>query len=202
MQVKKIRVLFDCDGIFSDIVPHVLDLIADKTGVRHELSEVTDSLDILGSIGKKHLEKELLEPAVETDKFCLTIPVIEKAVTAFNEIRSFCDVFIVTAPYHQEPWMHHREAWLKKHLGLTKKQIVQTHAKFICHGDVFIDDNIQNVVAWKKEWPSKCGIVFSTQHNKHLAVANDLIVTDNWDKIVKIIRRLSDNNDGSTTNKV
>lgn len=183
---KKPRLLFDCDGVLSDIVVHFLTTISKETGITHHPSEITD-LDILKSIGKSHLEHHI-EHAVLYDEFCLSMSVLGKAKSALKKLATYGEVFVVTAPYHQSPWMHHREQWLKNKLKIDKHHIIHTHAKYVVDGDFFIDDNVKHVNEWKQAHPAGCAILFSSLYNTNSVLIDGVIRTNDWNQIIEMVK--------------
>jgi len=62
-------------------------------------------------------------------------------------------------------WRDKRDEWLQEHFGELGKNVVHTGHKYLCDGDVFIDDKPSNVFTWAKHHRDKRALLWSQFHN-------------------------------------
>lgn len=82
------------------------------------------------------------------------------------ELRTWADVYAVTAPLDGAPtWTHDRETWLFDRLDFAPDRIIHARDKSIIGGDAFIDDRVSSVRAWDRTHLDGLGIVWAEPHN-------------------------------------
>lgn len=181
--------MVDCDGILSDFVTPTLELIYLHTGDRHTHEEITQ-WDVFAATGKKQHE-HILTDAVTRGGFCASLPVLAESQDGVEKLRKLGDVYVVTSPFDAPSWVYERTKWLEKFFGFTKKQIVNTAAKYVVAGDVLIDDSERNLKEWK-EHMDELGIdalpvLLDSPWNRH--VDHDGVHrVHNWDTLVESVR--------------
>lgn len=96
--------------------------------------------------------------------------------------RSGWDIYYVTQPLignHQ--WEDCRRQWFR-HYGLDDNRLVFTSQKHICSGDVFVDDNADNVINWKAHNPNGIGYPFGDV---------GIVTPQHWLDLIAYLSRLS-----------
>lgn len=145
---RRLRALIDCDDVLAGFTPRVIELVAERTGVRHNIEDITkwDLFDAIG--GDPALRREVYD-IIKSEGGCGSLELLEGAKEGLERLRDVADIYIVTAPFiGSKTWVHERYEWLKHHLGIDHWHVVQTHAKEVCSGDIFVDDKLANVVKW------------------------------------------------------
>lgn len=148
----KPTLLLDCDGILANFIEACLALLAVRTGRKyaHDVIKTWDVFDSLPT--DKHL-RPVIYDELKRPNGCLNIPVYPGAQAGVAKLREHFEVVIVTSPFVGAPtWMSERETWLKRHFDIGHKNIIHTHQKHRILGDVFIDDKVEHVEQWTKQW--------------------------------------------------
>lgn len=163
--MRKKRVLIDSDGVMSDLLSPVLDVINKASGSEFTHQDVHE-YNICEGLGVPHMVT-VMRDACATPGFVHKMPEVPFAREGVLVLREIADVFAVTTPMSVPTWAYERELWLKERMGFTKDRIVQTEAKHVIVGDVLIDDKVENVLEWAKHHPEGLGIIFHAPYNKN-----------------------------------
>lgn len=148
MEFDRPIVLVDCDGVLSRANSMFFDCIEPILGRRPDDSEVTQ-WSILGCFNLDHFEPACDAMIIEK-RMCLNMPEYDGAFEAIDALRTVASVHCVTAPYHTDTWVNERRQWLRTRFGFAKDEIHFTSGKYICQGDVFIDDNLEHALLYAK----------------------------------------------------
>jgi len=153
------RALLDVDGVVADFVGHVIALTGSPI-TREDVLE-WDIFSILGPLKKEGLA------LMEDPHFWETLPLIEGAVQGVGKLAKTHELFWVTSPWPTcKGWDVARRGWLKKHFDVDPKHVVITSSKFLCTGDMFIDDHVDNVRDWVKYHPAGRALLFDAPYNQ------------------------------------
>lgn len=135
-------VLLDVDGVISDFCAGVdaiaSELQAPATGWTHWKLE--DNFPD---------HKQAILDAVRAPGFALNLPEVPASIAAVRKLmaRPELRVVFVTAPMSgSATWCSERVDWLESRLGPV--EIVFASKKDLIKGDVFVDDNVDNVRSW------------------------------------------------------
>ncbi len=79
--------------------------------------------------------------------------------------------------------MHEREQWLEANFGFHHKQIVHTSAKYLCKGDVLIDDKPDNLILWAAEHPDGLALLWNQSYNNKETAAG-LTRVHGWPEVL------------------
>lgn len=179
------RVLLDVDGVLADFLAPSLPVLARLTGRTWAESEFK-TWDIFDTVPRQY-EKPFFD-AVNTPGWCLNIPVFEEAVAGVARLRELADLYVVTSPMNHVPtWMFEREQWLREHFSIPHKRVVHTSAKFLCLGDILVDDKPANILAWEAEHPNGIGLLWDQPYNQNIQVRHR--VTD-WTQVLRVVEHL------------
>jgi 5'(3')-deoxyribonucleotidase len=160
----KPRVLVDVDGVLADFLTPALKIIERLTGRAYRPEEIL-RWDLFETIGKEW-EQPFLALCNEPG-FAASCPVLPGAQEGLRALQEVATVYIVTSPLNHNPtWTHERELWLHDHFGIHHKQIVHTSAKYLCLGDVIIDDRPKNITDWEAEHPDGLGLLWDAPWNR------------------------------------
>lgn len=183
--MRKPKVLLDVDGVLADFLTPALGILGRLTGRSWRAEEIT-SWDLFEIVGKRWEEPFFETCAVPG--FAAALEVCGGAKEAVAVLREISDLYVVTSPMHLSPtWTYEREEWIRSHFGIGGNRIVHTAAKYLCVGDVFVDDRPYNVQKWRYEHPSGLGILWDAPYNR---LERGLPRTSDWSDVIQAVRNL------------
>lgn len=142
---RKIRILIDLDDTLSDFLQTLLNKYNDKYNTNHNIS-ICDRWGI-GDL----FEHDIFALIDEEEDFFVNVPPKDKAIGSVQVILDNShkfDVFIVTACNKPEHYIQ-KVKWVQKWLpSFPIDRIIPTSEKSCIWGDIFIDDNPQNLSDW------------------------------------------------------
>lgn len=164
---NKLRYLIDCDGVVADFSRHVIEC----TGSSLTPADITEwnIFKLVGEAdggGKMRHAYDLMEDT----EFWRSLPLLEGAEEGIRKIKEAGhDVYWVTSPWPTcSGWDVARREWLCSNFEwATNDHVIITSAKYVCLGDVFIDDHIKNVEKWKQWHPTKSGLLMKAPYNQN-----------------------------------
>lgn len=186
--MQRPRILLDVDGPIADFVAPALDAIFQVTGRRFKVSDHANGWDIFSGLGLSDDETKEVFRVMQVPGLCLGIPTVPGAREGVEELRKFADVWAVTSPFGGEHWMHERDAWLVRHMGFHKNQVlhVRGESKHGVYGNVLVEDKIDTLESWRAEWPGETPVLFELPYNQDHGW-NSLSAPD-WRCLVAVIR--------------
>ena len=141
-----VRVLLDVDGVLADFCSPVLEWLG-FAGEHHRIVEH----DILKCFDLEHLQTELND-FCGRGGFCEGLVVHDGAVEFVERLRKNFEVVVVTSPYVEiRGWEQDRRAWLKRHFGFEKRDVVFASRKSLVSGDFLVDDYPKNFEEFRGE---------------------------------------------------
>lgn len=164
MKTTKPRVLLDVDGVLADFLTPSLKVIESVTGEPVPPEYLTE-WDFM-----RHYDKETSKKFYDIFKsegWCFNLEVYPGAVEAVKELRGYADVYFVTSPMHGRHWAFERTEWLDKHFGARRDHVVHTNAKYLCVGDVLVDDKPSHIIEWELSHPKGTGLLWNQPYNKY-----------------------------------
>lgn len=103
-------------------------------------------------------------------EFWLRLPTTAGAVFGVEKLRKAGhDIHVVTSSFEScKGWEHARRAALRTQFDIDAKFVTVTAQKHLVCGDVFVDDKIENVVAWGARWQRQLGAayLYDLPHNR------------------------------------
>lgn len=186
--MRRLKVLFDCDGVLRQFTGGALKVVARVTGRHHDVSEVT-RYDFCEALGLSRDEARAVKQAIGVTRgFASSLDVYPDAVGALRAIRAVADVRVVTSPWNSnDTWTSDTEKWLYQNFGIPFVHVHHTHDKASIFGDVFVDDKLEHVREWKDAWPSKTAVFWRTPHNAHESTPDGAVSMNRWDSLVNLI---------------
>lgn len=185
-KTKRPLLLLDCDGVLSDFVGGVLEIVEDVTGLTFE-SEDVDQFDFCEALGIRGDDARVIKRAIAEPGFCERLQPYEGARAGVIALQEIADVHVVTTPWHSSPmWTYERESWLWRHFKIPFARVHHTDVKAMIPGDVLIDDRTSVVEAWRAAWPEKLAIRWNTPHNA--SDKFDGVRTRDWSVVREIVR--------------
>lgn len=156
------RVLLDVDGVLADFVSSAARVVERVTGAPLPV-DALEEWDIFRSYPKE-VQNEIYG-ACKTEGWCLALEPYQGAVDFVRRLDEVADVYFVTSPMGGPHWAYEREQWLKKHFGTHHHKVVSTNAKYLCVGDVFVDDKFSHVEKWSKFHRPGIGVLWTQPYN-------------------------------------
>ena len=196
MMNRRCRVLLDCDGILADFVSRWLSII-NACGVRVSEAEIT-SWDIFEAIKPRFSSEEAFRNArrvctvaTGSEGFHNDLLPYADAVDGVARVSELADVHIVTSPWNGPFWCHERDAWIEDHFGISRKRVTHTAAKYICVGDVLVDDKLENLTEWKEHHPNGAALLWHRPWNASAEIPRGVNVVRDWIGVETIVRALT-----------
>lgn len=183
-------VLLDCDGVLSDFIGGVLDLVHFVTDRKHTHEDV-DQFDFCAALKLTTDEARAVKSMIENVGFCAGLKPFPKAVSGVAALESIADVYILTSPWNSNPrWTYEREQWLKDHFGIPCSRVLHGSAKHLIRGDVFVDDRTSAVRQWKESNPDGIAVQWQTLHNR--GESWNRASTNDWKVLARIVEQAAE----------
>lgn len=161
-------ILLDCDGVLADLTNYFLAWLALRhDGVKRTEADVRH-WDFVEALGIPHHVEDRFWSEVAHCKHCERLPAYEgaRAFVAALQQRNH-QVWALTASSNAA-WTGQRAEWLERRMGIVpRRQIIcGKDAKPMVHGDVLIDDSLENVYAWQEAHQDGNAYVFDRPWNQ------------------------------------
>jgi len=138
-------ILLDCDDVLAQFTQGVIDVLNRKLGHDFDINDVTD-WDMAHSLG---VSNNVIFGIAGEEGFCVGLDVMPGAKEGVEKLRQYGEIYVVTSPIHtSRTWQFERTKWLHKHFDIPASRVIQTSAKHLIFGDVFIDDRVSHVTKW------------------------------------------------------
>lgn len=179
--------LVDVCEVLADFATPALVVVSEVMGRPWGLGDAPkDNWDLFAELDEEQKAKAFAKFSVKG--YCLSLEPKDGAKDFIQEARKLANVYAVTSPMHDSPfWVYERTQWLRDHFGFDRKHIVHTDAKYLCHGDAFLDDNPGHVMRWKERHPDGLGMMWSTTHNARLKGYEELRV-HSWEEVLNSLK--------------
>lgn len=177
--------LIDVDGVVADIVEATLQIVGKTTKSKQNLQDHCQEWGVWNTF--RGWEYDTIMQCVHQPHFWRNLPLIEDAKFGIDALRRAGNqITWVTAPTWECPgWCDARVEWIHKYFGKGSNIIIAGDKRHI-HGDIFIDDKLENVLAWKKTWEWGTPILFDAPYNRvNLENGSPVILTYDWDGIIQ-----------------
>jgi 5'(3')-deoxyribonucleotidase len=183
---RKKRFLVDVDDVLCDFKTPVIALIQELFGIEVVLEELHhwDVFALLTEEQRIILFREISRPG-----YCAGLLPNEGAQDAIEELRQVVDVVVATRPFISPTWVYERMHWLIDHFGFTEHTIINTAAKHMIRGDALLDDNPENVLAWKEEHPQGAGLLWATPNTENMRQCDHFRVRT-WPEVLIRVKAL------------
>jgi 5'(3')-deoxyribonucleotidase len=174
--MHKPRVLLDCDGVLADFLTPAFAILNRLSGLNRKMDELKewDIFSLFSRTYEDQFYQECSQPG-----FCVGLQVLPGMVEFVEKLHEIANVYVVTSsmnvkikgpekrPAWHKTWAHEREHWLEEHFGILPKRVIHTSEKYVCIGDVLIDDKPQNIVEWERaHGPKGIGLLWGTSYNQ------------------------------------
>lgn len=163
----KPRLMLDVDGVLADFVTPVLEFF--KSVGKHKSFDELTQWDVFDN--DTELEDSFKENFASKPGYCYNLKPLPGAVDFIRAAREKYSLSIVTSPYDVPHWYNERKDWVVDVLGISQSAITFTHHKQYVDGDVFVEDNVENISNWNKYW------------NKKLMTHLPIIMDQPWNRV-------------------
>ena len=185
------RVLLDCDGPMADFMGATLGVYKDITGKAVDPNSLTKWY-FTDQLFPEKEEGQLSDQAREfwrrlrAPGYCMSLKPIPGAVESVGRIlEAGIDVHVVTSPMKDSPtWAFERETWLAGHFKLPRQRIHHSNAKHIYSGDLFLEDNPDNLLEWGDHNPTGATLLWDTPSNRNSSAFSRV---KTWSEIEEIL---------------
>lgn len=185
------RLLLDVDGPCANFTQKVFNVVKEETGGRETYTpDQVTTWDIL-SILKPEWREKFEKDHYRRKGFCRTIPVVEGAISAVEELRDHVDVHFVTSPMDTEYWAYERGKYLEEHFSAKPTEVVQTSEKHIVSGDYLVDDKVSHIEKWAEHHPEGTAFLWDMPYNRNVKIKNvpgKIQRVDGWADLLRVIR--------------
>lgn len=180
------RILVDVDGVLADFLTPCLQAVEAQTGRSYHPDDVS-TWDIMDGLCIDEETSKAIYASMQFEGMCLGMSPYEGARVGVDRLRSLGDVWAVTSPFGGTHWMHERDAWLVKHMGFHKDQVlhVRGRAKHAVRGNVLIEDKVSTLREWRASNPYGIPLLFERRYN--LGEGWDGLGASNWDQILDLV---------------
>lgn len=161
--MKRQRILLDVDGVLADFVTPALEIVRNVTGAPVP-EDALEDWDIFRAYPKDVQNK--FYDAFKCEGWCMGLEPYPGSQEGIALLERVADVYFVTSPMHGPHWAYERTLWLKKYFGVPAKRVVHTNAKYLCVGDIFVDDKFDHVENWQKAHPHGCSVLWTQPYNR------------------------------------
>lgn len=189
---RKLRVLLDVDGpLTTGYIDKYVDYVNQYSDREPPVktSDIThynikQALDFLHPEAFDYADQKMRLKGV-----AYSFKVMLGAIDFVSRVRTFADVYAVTAPLQKAPyWQYDRQRWLEDMFGFQHDEIIATHAKHVCDGDVLIEDKPQTLLAWHAEHSRETPVLWRTSYN--VDHWNQFLSVDNYDVLLKSLKEI------------
>lgn len=154
----------DVDGVVADFLSAAIEASGTK-----KKREDFNHFDLKKTLNEKEYVKAIA--AMEDPNFWLNLGLIPGAKHRVRLLKARGFDFIwITSPWQNCPgwgiyrWGIYQRAWIEENFGDDPVIIDSDKAGY--DADIFIDDKVDNVKAWKKAHPDKLTLLYDAPYNK------------------------------------
>ena len=185
--MRKLQIALDCDGVLSDFSAGALRVVAEVTGKRFSLADIT-AWDFTSTLGLSASEASAVKKAIGAKRgFAASLAPYPEARQGVRRLRELGEVLCVTSPWDSNVWWRsERESWLALHFGI--EHVHHASDKSTYEADVFVDDKSSHVRDWLSAWPGRTAVFWRTPHNTSESVPWGAHSIGSWDALYEIAR--------------
>jgi 5'(3')-deoxyribonucleotidase len=180
------RLLLDVDGILTDFHAAVAK-IATMAGfpITSDRMCEWEMGASLRNAGASELVIQTCLDAMAFIGFNASLEPDPQALEWLPSVRRAADVLFVTSPSSRcDTWVSERVAWMRRHFGVEPENILFAKDKSDIPGDVFVDDNPDNVLAWAAKHPDKIAALWDSPYNR----GPDVRRVKSWTELLSLLQ--------------
>lgn len=181
-------ILIDCDGVLSDFTGKAvswLNFQIERSGYLAGIGrmsrltpEMVTSYDIFKALGKEEWKQKFWQEVSSRSSWCYEMAAYPHAKETVGLLRSRGRLVCVTGPVSGRYWAGERIEWLRDRLGFDRKDIIVAADKSIVHGDVLIEDSMDNLRKWTQHSLGRHGIIWTMPWNAAEELADNIYRAD------------------------
>ena len=153
-------ILLDIDGVIANFDAALLDVLKYIHNIDIDLMKLK-SWDIFDIPEVRVLENDIFR-CIEMSRAIYNMDLYDGAIEFVDTLRIMGRVIACTASIYPTTFPSERAAWLIGKVGFNVNDIIFAKDKSMVKGDVFIDDNLSNIINWGAENPSSLALHFQT----------------------------------------
>lgn len=152
---------------FTDHVRHEVNQLL---GTSYEHEDLTE-WELYDALKLETWVRDAVDAAIRSPGFCIGLPEIDGARHGVDILRSSGhQVVCLTTPFSKTDYWHaERVKWLNRHMGFKAKEVEFVAHKEHYHGDVLVEDKVDNLLLWEAEGKrlglTRIGVLFSQPWN-------------------------------------
>jgi 5'(3')-deoxyribonucleotidase len=184
-------ILLDVDGPLAQFHSAYLDAVFKITDRRHTEDDLT-VWDIGEALKLTDGELKLVNETLHAPGFAARLSLVEGCKEGVEELQRIGDVYFCTALMGRSPtWAFDRINWIERHFGINYERIVFATAKQLVHGDMLVDDKLDNIHNWQLTNPEGTACLWDAAHNRPpLPISSGVRRVHSWSEIVALARRI------------
>lgn len=183
---KRMTILCDIDGVVNNLIEALLEKYNAKYNGSVTIEDVIE-WDISKAIKPecKNIFKEFC-----TDEFLETLKTQPKAKEVIEEMMQKHDFYFVSSTYPDH--VNAKDKWLQKNFkGYNSSMLVICQNKSLVHGDILIDDCLDNFIFESASSPVKYNVIFDKPWNRKKDTDNmKTFRVNGWEDIKDFINEL------------
>lgn len=175
--MRSLRILCDLDGVVTDLLEKWLGDynrdFGDNLGVENiKTPEVSEWV--------KPEARQKIYDYINSDRYFRDLNPIPGSIGTLKSLEGDGhDVFIVTAPSNNPMSAADKISWVSENLGFDRKKVIVCNQKYVCEGDVFIDDTPKKIQAYRESWPDAHILTIAYPYNEEAYFDVDL-AAESW----------------------
>ena len=175
MDKKRKSIAIDMDGVIADTITNFILWYEKEFGIKVDKRVFEGKPEIEG------LPDNAVRKFIYTPGFFRSIPVMDGAQEAVEELMKTYEIYIVSAAMEFPQSLFEKHEWLKEHFpSITWKNIIFCGDKSIINTDYMIDDHVRNLDVCKGKT-----LMFTAGHN--LGVNHHTRV-NNWKEVLELYK--------------
>lgn len=171
------KFLIDVDGVVANMTTPVLDAVNKEFDKNYKKEDITNFYFMKAGTGiLEPKECDFCVELLNQEYFAENLPLIGDSVESIYKILSKGHTvkWLTTAWPFSRTWKYDRDEWLNFHFtGNGADKAIYANDKSPVQGDVFIDDKVENIIAW-------------SSNNRGLS----LIMNQPWNQNIKETKRI------------
>ncbi|MFL5742450.1 MAG: 5' nucleotidase, NT5C type [Flavisolibacter sp.] len=176
-------IAIDMDNVIADVETHYINWYERDYGVRMSREQLIGIPETQAFPDKEAVKKFLFTPG-----FFRTVPIIEGAREAVEELMKSYKVYIVSAAMEFPQSLSEKYEWLKEHFPfISWHQIIFCGDKSVISTDFMIDDHVKNLDSCSGK-----PLLFSACHNAYIHHHQRL---NNWKEVLDWFGKRNDDSE-------
>lgn len=182
------KFVLDVDDVLADFMPALCELANEMFGYKLSMNTlkgwaIEDSLKpnetraLWEIVNQPGWQQRFLQPCMGAQE-------------GVKRLQSLGNVHILTAPVKNAPtWCYDRIQWLEQHFGISWDHVTFSTDKSEWGGDMFVDDRIKNLIAWKAKHPERQAVLWGRPYNRQdvsTARAHGIVFAEKWDQLIDL----------------